>query len=117
MALAPVVADAVDHEPAPGPERRRRFSGWTIVGTLVALVVVGPLLALPLSFVGGEEFFDPIARIVLPEAFATSVFLAVGVGVGSLVIGGGLALLVSFYDFPGRRILDWALVLPLAMPA
>ena len=39
-----------------------------------------------------------------------------GVGVGTLVIGGGLALLVSFYDFPGRRWLDWALVLPMAMP-
>ena len=28
----------------------------------------------------------------------------------------GLSLLVSFYDFPGRRVLDWALVLPMAMP-
>ena len=40
-----------------------------------------------------------------------------GVGVGTLLLGGGLAALVSFYDFPGRRWLDWALVLPLAMPA
>jgi iron(III) transport system permease protein len=44
------------------------------------------------------------------------VVLAAGVGVGTLVVGGGLALLVSFYDFPGRRWLDWALVLPMAMP-
>ena len=43
--------------------------------------------------------------------------LALGVGAGTLVLGGGLAALVSFYDFPGRRWLDWALVLPLAMPA
>jgi iron(III) transport system permease protein len=43
--------------------------------------------------------------------------LALGVAVGTVVIGGGLAVLVSFYDFPGRRWLDWALVLPLAMPA
>ncbi len=42
--------------------------------------------------------------------------LGVGVGAGTLVVGGGLAVLVSFYDFPGRRILDWALVLPMAMP-
>ena len=33
------------------------------------------------------------------------------------MLGGALAALVSFYDFPGRRWLDWALVLPLAMPA
>ena len=43
--------------------------------------------------------------------------LAAGVGVGTLLLGGSLAALVSFYDFPGRRWLDWALVLPLAMPA
>ena len=43
--------------------------------------------------------------------------LAVGVGSGTLLLGGSLAALVSFYDFPGRRWLDWALVLPLAMPA
>ena len=36
---------------------------------------------------------------------------------GTVLVGGGLAALVSFYDFPGRRWLDWALVLPLAMPA
>jgi len=40
----------------------------------------------------------------------------VGVGLGTLVLGTGLALLVAFYDFPGRRTLEWALVLPLAMP-
>ena len=43
--------------------------------------------------------------------------LALGVGAGTLALGGSLAALVSFYDFPGRRWLDWALVLPLAMPA
>ena len=43
--------------------------------------------------------------------------LALGVGAGTLLLGGALAALVSFYDFPGRRWLDWALVLPLAMPA
>ena len=42
--------------------------------------------------------------------------LGVGVGAGTLVVGGGLAVLLSFYDFPGRRLLDWALVLPMAMP-
>lgn len=59
---------------------------------------------------------DAIARALLPDALKTSIVLALGVGVGALVVGGGLALLVSFYDFPGRRLLDWALVLPMAMP-
>ena len=37
-------------------------------------------------------------------------------GAGTLVLGTGLALLVSFCDFPGRGWIEWALVLPLAVP-
>lgn len=96
--------------------RRRRTPGWAALGLLVALVVAGPLAALPVSFIGEGETFNRIARTLLPEAVATSVGLGLGVGLGTLFVGGGLALLVSFYDFPGRRILDWALVLPLAVP-
>jgi iron(III) transport system permease protein len=88
-----------------------------VVGVLVALLVAGPLLVLPASFVTDAGAFDQIAADLLPEALRASVVLALGVGAGTLVLGGGLAALVSFYDFPGRRWLDWALVLPLAMPA
>ena len=97
--------------------RRRRPPGWAAVGVLVALVVAGPLLALPLSFVGEGRAFDQIASSLLPEALRNSAVLALGVGAGTLLLGGSLAALVSFYDFPGRRWLDWALILPLAMPA
>jgi iron(III) transport system permease protein len=88
-----------------------------VVGAVVALAVVGPLVALPASFVGHGDAFDQIGRVLLPRAVVTSVVLGAGVGSGTLIVGGGLAVLVSFYDFPGRRWLDWALVLPLAMPA
>lgn len=90
---------------------------WAVVGTLAALLVAGPLLALPLSFVGEEDAFDEIARSLLGEALLNSAVLAAGVGAGTLLLGASLAALVSFYDFPGRRWLDWALILPLAMPA
>jgi len=95
----------------------RRPAGWTVVGVLVALLVAGPLLVLPASFVTDAGAFDQIAADLLPEALRASAVLALGVGAGTLALGGGLAALVSFYDFPGRRWLDWALVLPLAMPA
>jgi iron(III) transport system permease protein len=97
--------------PAPRP------ASWPVVGVLVALLVAGPLIVLPASFVTDAGAFDQIAADLLPDALRASVILALGVGVGTLVLGGGLAALVSFYDFPGRRWLDWALVLPLAMPA
>ena len=105
---------AVDRPVQAAP--RRRLPGWALLSGLVALLVVGPLLALPASLIGGPTVFDAIARALLPEALRNSVVLALGVGAGTLVIGGGLAFLVSFYDFPGRRWLDWALVLPMAMP-
>jgi iron(III) transport system permease protein len=99
------------------PRARRRPAGWTVVGTAVALLVAGPLVILPASFVVDPAAFGQIADDLLPEALRASLVLAVGVGIGTLALGGGLAALVSFYDFPGRRWLDWALVLPLAMPA
>ena len=94
----------------------KRITGWAVLGALIAVVVAGPLVALPLSFVGEADAFDSIARTLLPEALRTSVLLGLGVGASTLLVGGGLALLVSFYDFPGRKVLDWALVLPMAMP-
>ena len=91
--------------------------GWAFVGVLVALLVAGPLLVLPASFLTDPQAFGEIADSLLPEALKASLVLALGVGAGTLLLGGSLAALVSFYDFPGRRWLDWALVLPLAMPA
>jgi iron(III) transport system permease protein len=104
--------------PAPPPRPRpAKPPAWPAVGVLVALLVAVPLLVLPASFVTDRGAFDQIAAELLPEALRASAVLALGVGAGTLALGGGLAALVSFYDFPGRRWLDWALVLPLAMPA
>jgi len=114
--LATPPREAAASPATPLRRTRRRTPGWAILGVLVALAVAGPLVALPASFLVGDEAFDQIARTLLPQALAKSVVLGVGVAAGTLVIGGGLAVLVSFYDFPGRRWLDWALVLPLAMP-
>jgi iron(III) transport system permease protein len=45
-----------------------------------------------------------------------TVLLLAGVGMLTVVVGVGSAWLVTAFEFPGRRILDWALLLPLAMP-
>jgi iron(III) transport system permease protein len=100
----------------PRPRRAPRIAGWSVLGIVVAIVVTGPLLALPASFFGQGEAFDQIARSLLPQAVRTSLLLGVGVGTGTLLVGGGMAMLVSFWDFPGRRWLEWALVLPMAIP-
>jgi iron(III) transport system permease protein len=53
----------------------------------------------------------------LAELFGNTILLAAGVGAGTLLLGTSLAWLVVGYEFPGRRIFEWALVLPLAVPA
>jgi iron(III) transport system permease protein len=78
--------------------------------------VAAPLLVMPLSFVAEPGAFGDVAGDLLPESLSASVVLALGVGAGTLLLGTSLAALVSFWDFPGRRWLDWGLVLPLAMP-
>src|SRR5690606_17192517 len=53
---------------------------------------------------------------VLPGAAKDTLALLAGVGALTAVLGTALAWLVSAYDFPGRRVADWALLLPLAVP-
>ena len=55
-------------------------------------------------------------RTRLPGEIVSTLVLVVGVGTCSVVLGVGLAWLVSAHRFPGRRFLGWALVLPLAVP-
>jgi iron(III) transport system permease protein len=97
--------------------RARRPDGWTIVTVLMAVVVAGPLIGLPLSFITGSEH-DALSRFsgLLPDAVRATALLLVGVGAGTLVLGTSLAALVSFCDFRGRSWIEWALVLPLAVP-
>jgi iron(III) transport system permease protein len=56
-------------------------------------------------------------RTQLLELTLNTVALVAGVGVGTLVLGTALGWLVTGYEFPGRRLFEWALILPLALPA
>ncbi|WP_407317007.1 ABC transporter permease [Pseudomonas sp. nanlin1] len=53
----------------------------------------------------------------LPRLVLNTGVLLMGVGVGVTLIGVSLAWLTSLCEFPGRRWLDWALMLPFAIPA
>jgi len=56
-------------------------------------------------------------RTQLLELVRQTGLLLAGVGIGTLMVGGGLAWLVVHHRFPGRGVLEWALILPLAVPA
>jgi iron(III) transport system permease protein len=57
------------------------------------------------------------AETVLPAYALQSAVLAAGVALGVMVLGSACAAAVTLFDFPGRRVFEWALLLPLAMPA
>ncbi len=95
--------------------RTGRPDAWSAITIAAAVLVAGPLLVLPASFVVAPDALSDFTGL-LPDAALATVYLLVGVGTGTLVLGTALAALVSFCDFPGRRWLEWAVVLPLAMP-
>src|SRR3546814_14100286 len=53
----------------------------------------------------------------MPRLLGNTLTLVLGVGSGVTLLGVSLAWLTSLCEFPGRRWLDWALMLPFAIPA
>ncbi|MBF7052220.1 iron ABC transporter permease [Halomonas sp. KAO] len=93
------------------------FTPWTALLLGVALVVALPVLAvLAHILVPTGGVWQHLASTVLPRYLANTLFLVITVGIGTLVIGTGTAWLVVMCRFPGRRLFEWALLLPLAVP-
>jgi len=83
----------------------------------VLLAVLAPLLSLACAaWPGSPDLWTHLVRYVLPAATLDTVVLLSGVGVATVVLGTGLAWLVTAYEFPARRLLDGCLLLPLAVP-
>lgn len=97
-----------------GPERG---AGWLTGAALIALAVLLPLGALAWQALDADlSHWSHLATYVLPPALANTAMLLAGVGVLVTLLGTGAAWLVTAYDFPSRRVLTWALLLPLAVP-
>ncbi len=92
--------------------------GWQIGAGLIALLVLLPLGLLLFTALGGDnaELWPHLLRYVLPPTVIDTLVLLTGVGALVIAIGTGAAWLVTAYDFRGRAVLDWALLLPLAVP-
>ncbi|HSM27983.1 MAG TPA: iron ABC transporter permease, partial [Thioalkalivibrio sp.] len=89
-----------------------------MLSVLVALVLALPVLVIFAHvFLPAGDVWLHLRQNLLGEYVRNSLLLLFGVGVGVLVIGIPVAWLVSVCEFPGRRIFQWALMLPLAMPA
>ena len=94
------------------------FDGWTAGAVAIAALVAVPLAAIAWRALDpSDDTWRHLAATVLPTYVSNTLWLMLGVGLGTIVIGASTAWLVTMYRFPGRRVLSWALLLPLAVPS
>lgn len=110
----------LDADPTPAPARVaavRTGSGWRGIALVIAALVAVPIVVPFLAWLTPEnEVWRHLAHTVLGELVLNTALLIVGVGIGVLVLGTGLAWLTAMCEFPGRRVFEWALLLPFAVP-
>lgn len=104
--------------PAPPAARHRRTPLWAWGSLLVAAAIAAPLLAVTVTAATrpGASFLH-IATTTLPEMLRNSALMALLVALMAGSAGAISAWLVATCAFRGRRVLEVALLLPLAMPA
>lgn len=91
---------------------------WRLVLVACALLIATPILVVVASL--SQPFgsvWQHLIDTVLLDYVSNSLWLMLGVGLGTFVLGVSSAWLTAMCDFPGRRFFSWALLLPMAMPA
>ncbi len=102
----------------PGARRRQwRARLWHLPVWLMAGLVLLPVSVIVLSWGNAQtEIWQHLIQTQLGRLLENTLILLLGVGLWTLILGVSLAWLTSVCEFPGRRWLDWALMLPLAVP-
>jgi iron(III) transport system permease protein len=100
--------------PSPAGSRGWWGPGITALALLLSLPV---LVVVGFLFVPSGEVWQHLADTVLADYVINSLLLMAGVTLGTLIGGVGTAWLTSMCRFPGRGGFEWALLLPMAMPA
>lgn len=101
-------------------ERRTRFRVdiWTVGSVLLAATLLLPVGAVAwLALFPAENIWPHLLEHALPIYLGNTISLMLTVTLGAAIIGTGTAWLVTMAEFPGRRVLEWALLAPLALPA
>ena len=93
------------------------FSYLTIMAIGVAALVATPIIFTLYSAINVDaqlwiRLYDTRLKIILPN----TIKLLISVGIMTALVGVITAWIVTRYDFKGKRIWEWALILPLAMP-
>ncbi|WP_345292180.1 iron ABC transporter permease [Kangiella marina] len=98
---------------------RQRMGAWLPVILLSAVFAICVMPLVPLLASWGQvepELWSHLWQTELRQLFSNTIILITLVGTASFLLGVSLAWLVVMYDFPGRSILQWGLMLPLAIP-
>lgn len=98
---------------------RPRLDAWSVAAVLIAAVVLLPVASVLWIALrgGGGDIWPHLLSTTLPRYVSNTLVLMAGVGALTASVGVGAAWLVTMYRFPGRGWLQWALLLPLAVPA
>ena len=95
-----------------------RAPAWVLACVAFAIPLLLPLAVVAATALApGGDAWRHLASTVLPDYVRTSLILVGVVLAGVCVVGVTCAFCVTEFEFPGRRILEWALLLPLAVPA
>lgn len=96
---------------------KNRLDSWTFFAFFVTALIGAPIITvIVMAFTDTSDIWQHLYNTVLGTYVQQTLLLMIGVGVGVTVIGTSTAWLVTMCRFPGSRIFEWALLLPLAVP-
>ncbi len=106
-------------EPRSAPGRRRlAFDPWRVAALAITAILFLPLLAVFwIALTPEENVWPHLLRTALPGYLSNTAQLMALVALGTATVGTGTAWLVAQYRFPGRDLLAWGLLAPLAVPS
>lgn len=97
---------------------KQKNTYWLVASLLVGCLVVLPIIAVfYLALFPTENIWPHLLETVLPSYIQSTLLLMIGVGTLSTLLGVGAAWLIASCDFTGRKVMNWALLLPFAVPA
>ncbi len=96
----------------------RLLSPWKLGTVFLVIIFLAPVIAITITATGDSDgLWMHLAQTVLPRYVTNTLVLMGGVGLVTLFFGVTTAWIVVRYQFPGRRVMQWALILPATIPA
>ena len=98
-------------------QKRSKTSPWVLVSVALSLVFLAPILSVFVAASGDSGgLWEHLFTTVFPRYTANTLTLMAGVGIVSLVFGVSSVWVITRYEFTGRKVFEWLLLLPAAVP-